>query len=51
MPTFANITKSKLSQNKIDGKDIWPLLSGEEIKHLTKNCTSITELMNYIQLE
>ena len=29
MPTFANITKSKLSQNKIDGKDIWPLLSGE----------------------
>ena len=29
MPTFANITMSKLSQNKIDGKDIWPLLSGE----------------------
>ena len=29
MPTFANITKSKLSENKIDGKDIWPLLSGE----------------------
>lgn len=29
MPTFANITGSKLSQNKIDGKDIWPLLSGE----------------------
>ena len=29
MPTFANITRSKLSQNKIDGKDIWPLLSGE----------------------
>ena len=29
MPTFANITKSKLSQNKIDGKDIWPLLTGE----------------------
>ena len=29
MPTFANITKSKLSQNKIDGKNIWPLLSGE----------------------
>ena len=29
MPTFANITKSKLSQNKIDGKDIWPLLSGK----------------------
>ena len=29
MPTFANITKSKLSHNKIDGKDIWPLLSGE----------------------
>ena len=29
MPTFANITKSKLSKNKIDGKDIWPLLSGE----------------------
>ena len=29
MPTFANITSSKLSQNKIDGKDIWPLLSGE----------------------
>ena len=29
MPTFADITRSKLSQNKIDGKDIWPLLSGE----------------------
>ena len=29
MPTFANITKSKLSKNKIDGKDIWPLLSGK----------------------
>ena len=29
MPTIANITSSKLSQNKIDGKDIWPLLSGE----------------------
>ncbi len=29
MPTFADITMSKLSQNKIDGKDIWPLLSGE----------------------
>ena len=29
MPTFANITRSKLSKNKIDGKDIWPLLSGE----------------------
>ena len=29
MPTFANITRSKLSQNKIDGKNIWPLLSGE----------------------
>jgi len=29
MPTFANITRSKLSQNKIDGKDIWPLLSGK----------------------
>ena len=29
MPTFANITRSKLSQNKIDGIDIWPLLSGE----------------------
>jgi arylsulfatase A-like enzyme len=28
MPTIANITKSKLSKNKIDGKDIWPLLSG-----------------------
>ena len=29
MPTFANITNSKLSENKIDGKDIWPLLSGK----------------------
>ena len=53
MPTFAKLTKSKLkSQNKIDGKNIWPLLTGEsKSKHLTKNYTSITELMNYTQLK
>ena len=32
MPTIANITNSKLSTNKIDGKDIWPLLSGKTNK-------------------
>ena len=32
MPTFASITNSKLSKNKIDGKNIWPLLSGETNK-------------------
>ena len=32
MPTFASITDSKLSKNKIDGKNIWPLLSGETNK-------------------
>jgi len=32
MPTFAGITDSKLSKYKIDGKDIWPLLSGRESK-------------------
>ena len=29
MPTFAELTNSKLSANKIDGKNIWPLLTGE----------------------
>ena len=29
MPTFAKLTNSKLSENKIDGKNIWPLLTGE----------------------
>jgi len=29
MPTFAELTNSKLSENKIDGKNIWPLLTGE----------------------
>ena len=29
MPTFAELTNSKLSVNKIDGKNIWPLLTGE----------------------
>ena len=32
MPTFASITGSKLSDNIIDGKNIWPLLSGKTIK-------------------
>ena len=32
MPTFASITDSKLSKNKIDGKNIWPLLSGKTNK-------------------
>ena len=27
MPTFSHITGSKLSDNKIDGKNIWPLLT------------------------
>ena len=29
VPTFANVTKSKLSNNKIDGKNIWPTLTME----------------------
>ncbi len=32
LPTFAHITNSNLSENKIDGKNIWPLLSGETDK-------------------
>ena len=32
MPTFSHITGSKLSDNKIDGKNIWPLLTQEENK-------------------
>src|SRR6185436_7871936 len=28
LPTFARLTGGKLSTNKIDGRDIWPLLSG-----------------------
>ena len=31
-PTFAHITNSNVSKNKIDGKNIWPLLSGETNK-------------------
>ena len=32
MPTFSHITSSKLSTNKIDGKNIWPLLTQKENK-------------------
>ncbi len=32
MPTFSHITSSKLSANKIDGKNIWPLLTQKENK-------------------
>ena len=32
MPTFSHITGSKLSDNKIDGKNIWPLLTQKENK-------------------
>ena len=32
MPTFSHITGSKLSDNKIDGKNIWPLLTQKEDK-------------------
>mgnify|MGYP005713316499 FL=1 len=32
MPTFSHITGSKLSTNKIDGKNIWPLLTQKENK-------------------
>ena len=30
MPTFSNLTGSELSENKIDGKNIWPLLTQRE---------------------
>ena len=29
LPTFASVTNSKTSSNKIDGKNIWPLLTSE----------------------
>lgn len=32
MPTFSYITGSKLSDNKIDGKNIWPLLTKKQKK-------------------
>mgnify|MGYP001968094804 FL=1 len=32
LPTFADLTNSKLSSNKIDGKNIWPLLTSETNK-------------------
>jgi len=32
LPTFAYVTNSNLSKNKIDGKNIWPLLSGKTNK-------------------
>ena len=32
MPTFSHITGSKLSDNKIDGKNIWPLLTQKQKK-------------------
>ncbi len=30
LPTLANLIGAKLPDHKIDGKDIWPLISGEE---------------------
>ena len=32
LPTFASVTNSKMSSNKIDGKNIWPLLTSETNK-------------------
>ena len=32
LPTFANVTNSQMSSNKIDGKNIWPLLISETSK-------------------
>ena len=32
MPTFSHITGSKLSENKIDGENIWPLLTQKQNK-------------------
>ena len=32
LPTFANVTGSRMSSNKIDGKNIWPLLISETRK-------------------
>ena len=32
MPTFSTLTGSNLSENKIDGKDIWPLITQKETK-------------------
>ena len=32
MPTFSGLTGSNLSDNKIDGKDIWPLITQKETK-------------------
>jgi arylsulfatase len=29
LPTFASVTNSKMSSNKIDGKNIWPVLTSE----------------------
>ena len=29
LPTFANVTNSQMSSNKIDGKNIWPLLTSK----------------------
>ena len=32
LPTLSSITNSKMSLNKIDGKNIWPLLTSETTK-------------------
>ena len=32
LPTFANVTKANLSENKIDGKNIWDVLTGKTKK-------------------
>ena len=29
LPTFASVTNSQMSSNKIDGKNIWPLLTSK----------------------
>ncbi len=48
LPTVAALTGSKLPDHKIDGRNIWPLLSATDgAKNPHEATTSTTTTMNY----
>ena len=51
MPTIARLTKSELSSNKIDGKDIWDVLTSKVIESPMRHSFSIMQEINYNQLD
>jgi arylsulfatase len=51
LPTFANITKANLSENKIDGENIWDVLTSKTKKIHTKHSFSIITEIVYMLLD